>query len=70
MKARLVAYFVRNDISYEVQIYKDNKWICIRCFDAKEKELALNYLNDIGLININKYDSLSQFPNIIISEVG
>jgi len=68
MKARLVAIFVNNDIVYDVQIFNGEKWICTRSFDARERKMAFDYLHDMTLINVNKYDVTMKFPNTILGE--
>ena len=68
MRVRLVAVCVHDDISYDVQVFDDKelKWRTVRCFDAREREMAMNYVRDMRLIKSNKYDACMKFPNTII----
>jgi hypothetical protein len=66
MKVRLVGVLVRNDIAYEVQAFLRGEWVTIRCFEAREIQMAIDFMSAIGKINTNKYDILMKFPNTIL----
>lgn len=68
MKVRLVGTFIKNDLLYEVQAFIRDEWIIIRCFGAKERQTAIDFMNDIKRIDVNKYDACKKFPNTILME--
>jgi len=73
MKVRLVAFFMNNDITYEVKAKIDNtddkSWVTVRCYAANERQQAIELINDIKMVEMRKYDTPSKFPNTIILEV-
>jgi hypothetical protein len=68
MKVRLVGALINNDLKYDVQAFIQEKWVTIRCFGARDRQEAIDFMNDIARINTNKYDTCKKFPNTILME--
>ena len=68
MKVRLVGVLIDNDLKYDVQAFIREEWVTIRCFGARDRQEAIDFMNDVGRIDINKYDACKKFPNTILME--